>query len=255
MPIELTRKNEFAVLTLNRPEALNALDFGLVREIGRALDDVADSDARALLVTGAGDRAFCAGADVKELSSHPLLAQKRKLSYGQAVFAKLDTLPMPSIAVVNGYAFGGGFELALACTFRLAGSNARFALPEIKLGMIPGYGGTQRLPALIGSARALELILTGRQVDADEALALGIANRVAQDDPLEAAMAFAREFSSYGLPASWLARQAVLRAGDGSLHEGMKNESDLAAIALSTHDASEGMSAFIEKRKPVFKDR
>src|SRR5919206_3739872 len=160
MAVELTRRDEIAILTLNRPEALNALSFAILREIGEAFDEVAASDARALVVTGAGPKAFCAGADIKELTGRSLVEQKRGAELGQHTFAKLERLPMPSIAIINGYAFGGGLELALACTFRVATRNARMALPEIKLGLIPGYGGTQRLPRIVGEARALDLILT-----------------------------------------------------------------------------------------------
>src|SRR5438132_4360004 len=170
MSIHLTRIDELALITLARPEILNHLNFELRRELGIALDQVAAGDARALLVTGAGDRAFCAGADVKELLGRSLPATRAGAAFGQAIFAKLDTLPIPSIALINGYAFGGGLELALACTFRLALRTAMLGLPEIKLGLIPGYGGTQRLPRLIGEARALEMILTGRTVTAEEAL-------------------------------------------------------------------------------------
>jgi enoyl-CoA hydratase len=255
MAIEVTRRDEFAILTLNRPDALNALSFSLIRDIGAALDEIAVSDARCLLITGAGNKAFCAGADVKELSSKPHLEQKRGLEFGQAVFARLDTFPMPSVAVINGFAFGGGLELALACTFRLATSNAKMGLPEIKLGLTPGYGGTQRLPRMIGTARAMEMIMTGRSVGADEALALGMVNRLVDGDPIGAGIEFAREFSRHGLPALRFVRDAVLRAGDTTLHEGLKIEADLGALALSTLDAKEGMGAFIEKRKPVFKDR
>lgn len=255
MAIELTRQNEFAILKINRPEALNALNFGLIRDIGAALDEVASSDARALLVTGSGTKAFCAGADVKELSSKPLLEQKRGLEFGQSVFSRLEALPIPSVAVVNGYAFGGGLELALACSFRLATPAAKLGLPEIKLGLIPGYGGTQRLARAIGNARALEMIMTGRTVGADEALSLGLVNRLVDGDPIEAGVAFAREFAGYSLAGLMFARQAVQRAQDVTLHEGMKVENDLCAIALSTSDSKEGMAAFIEKRKPVFTDK
>jgi enoyl-CoA hydratase len=161
MAIELGRREEFAILTLNRPDALNALSFGLISEIGTALDEVATWDVRALLVTGAGEKAFCAGADIKELQGRDLGAQKRDAELGQRTFARLDTFPVPSVAVINGYAFGGGLELAMACTFRLATPAAKMGLPEIKLGLIPGYGGTQRLPRLVGEARALEIIMTG----------------------------------------------------------------------------------------------
>src|SRR5260221_4885163 len=169
MPVELARHDEFAVITMNRPEALNALSAEGIRDLGLAFDAVAAGDARALLITGAGTKAFCAGADIKELTDRSLMAQKEGAEAGQAVFAKLDRLPMPSVAIINGYAFGGGLELALACTFRIASRNAKMGLPEIKLGLIPGYGGTHRLPRAIGQARALRMILTGPAVAAAEA--------------------------------------------------------------------------------------
>jgi enoyl-CoA hydratase len=255
MPVELTRRDEFALLRLDRPEALNALSFSLMREIGAAFDEVAASDARALLVTGAGEKAFCAGADIKELMGRSLIAQRDGAALGQGVFAKLDTLPIPSVAIINGYAFGGGLELALACTFRLATRNARLGLPEIKLGLIPGYGGTQRLPRVVGEARALELIMTGRTVAAEEAERIGLVNRLVDGDPVEAGIAFAREFSGYGLPTLRFARDAVKRALDLPVSEGLKVEADLSTLAYRTRDAEEGMAAFLEKRKPKFEDR
>ncbi len=255
MPVLLSRHEEVAVLTLDRPEALNALSAAILEEIDRNLDAVARTDARALLVTGAGSKAFCAGADIKELTGRTLGEQKRGAEFGQAVFGRLADLPMPSVAVINGYAFGGGLEMALACTFRLAGRNARLGLPEIKLGLIPGYGGTQRLPRLIGEGRALEMILTGRTVGAEEAERIGLVNRLIDEPFLDAAVAFAREFTGYGLPALSFARAAVQRAGDVPVHEGLKIEADLSTLAYQTADAAEGMAAFIEKRKPNVQDR
>src|SRR6266851_1743474 len=208
MAIHLTRIDELALVTLDRPEVLNALNFELLRDLGAALDQVAGGDARALLVTGSGDRAFCAGADVKELIGRSLRDQREGAALGQAIFAKLDLLPIPSIALINGYAFGGGLELALACTFRLAAPTARLGLPEIKLGLIPGYGGTQRLPRLIGEARALDIIMTGRTVNADEAERIGLVHRLVDGDLIEAGKVFAREMTGYGLPALALARDA-----------------------------------------------
>src|SRR5712692_10237949 len=164
MAIHMSRIDELALITLDRPEALNALSFALLQDLSRQLDSIAESGARALLVTGAGDRAFSAGADIKELMGRSLVEQRSGAMLGQSVLATLDQLPMPSIALINGYAFGGGLELALACMFRLAAPSARLGFPEIKLGLIPGYGGTQRLPRLVGEARATELILTGRTV-------------------------------------------------------------------------------------------
>ena len=255
MAIELTRVEEFALITINRPDALNALSMALIRDLGARLDEVAKSDARALLITGAGPRAFCAGADIKELMGRGLMAQKQGGEFGQATFAKLDTLPMPSLAVINGYAFGGGMELALACTFRLATRNAKMGTPEIKLGLIPGYGGTQRLPRVVGVARALEMVMTGRTVDAEEALRIGLVNRLIDGDAVAAGVAFAREFSGYSLPVLGFARDAVKRAGETPLHEGLKIETDLGTLAFQTRDAAEGMAAFTEKRKPKFGDR
>jgi len=254
MTVELKRIEEFALLTLNRPEALNALSFALIGELNRVFDQVAESGARALLVTGAGAKAFCAGADIKELTGRTLAEQKRSTEFGQATFAKLDRLPIPSVAIINGYAFGGGLELALACTFRLATRNAKMGLPEIKLGLIPGYGGTQRLPRAIGEPRALEMILTGRTVDAEEAARTGLVHRLIDGDPVAGGIAFAREFSGYSLPVLGFARDAVRRATDVPLGEGLKVEADLSTLAFQTRDAAEGMAAFTEKRKPGFKD-
>ena len=254
MAVELRQQGDMAILTLNRPEALNALSFQILEDIGTALDKVSQMDVRALLITGAGDKAFCAGADIKDLRNRTLIDQKRGAELGQAVFAKLDTLPVASIALVNGYAFGGGSELALASTFRLASSNAIFGLPEIKLGLIPGYGGTQRLPRLVGEGRALEIIMTGRNVKSDEAERIGLVNAVIEGDLLQAGLEFASKFTCYSLPVLEFARRAVQRAGDVSLTEGLRIEADLSTLAYRTNDAEEGMAAFEEKRKAEFKD-
>src|SRR6187397_2007031 len=230
MAVELTRVEEFALITLNRPDALNALSFELIADLSRAFDEVAKSDARALLITGAGTKAFCAGADIKELTGRSLVAQKEGAEMGQAVFAKLDKLPIHSVAIINGYAFGGGLELALACTFRIATKNAKMGLPEIKLGLIPAYGGTQRLPRAIGEPRALEMIMTGRTVDAEEAARIGLVNRLIDGDALAAGVAFAREFSGHSLPVLGFARDAIKRAAETPLHEGLKIETDLGTL-------------------------
>lgn len=250
----LERRGACAVLTLDRPEALNALSFAIIDAIGDRLDKVAASDARALVVTGAGPKAFCAGADIKELRGRDQAAQRRGAERGQAVFAKLDALPMPSVAAINGFAFGGGLELALACTFRLAAPAAKMGLPEVKLGLIPGYGGTQRLPRVVGEARALEMILTGRTVGAEEAARIGLVSAVAEGDVVEAALAFAAGFTGYSLPVMALARAAVQRAGTLPLHDGLRMEADLSTLAFRLGDAEEGMAAFSEKRAPVFRD-
>ena len=254
MTVHLARRETVAILTLDRQAVLNALSFAMLREIGEAIDQVAQSDARALIVTGAGTKAFCAGADIKELRGRSLLEQKRGAELGQSVFAKLDALPLPSIAVINGHAFGGGLELAMACTFRLAARQAKMGLPEIKLGLIPGYGGTQRLPRLVGEARAFEIIATGRTVDAEEAFRIGLVHRLIDGDPLEAGMAFAREITGFSLSTLGFARAAVQRAAQLPLSEGLKVEAELSTLAYRTADAEEGMAAFVEKRKPDFRD-
>ena len=258
MAIELSRiagAEEFALLRINRPQALNALSFSLIQDLSEKIDEAADSGARALLVTGAGEKSFCAGADIAELVDRPLMEKKRGAERGQAAFDKLTRLPMPSVAIINGYAFGGGLELALACTFRLATPNAKVGLPEVKLGLIPGYGGTQRLPRIVGEARALEMILTGKSLDAQTALAWGLVSRIVEGDALKQGIAFAREFSGYSLPVLGFAREAVVRALDNPVHEGLKIEADLSTLAFQTEDAAEGMAAFLQKRKPAFKDR
>jgi enoyl-CoA hydratase len=254
MAIRLTRRGAITVLTLDRPAVLNALSFAMLAEIGKALDEVAASDARALIVTGAGFKAFCAGADINELRGRSLTEQKRGAELGQGIFAKLDALTIPSIAVINGHAFGGGLELTMACTFRLAVPSATMGLPEIKLGLIPGYGGTQRLPRLIGEARALEMIMTGRFIDAEEALRIGLVNRLIDGDPLQAGLAFAQEFTGFSLRTLEFARTAVRRAADLPLSEGLKTEAELSTLAYQTADAEEGMAAFLDKRKAEFRD-
>jgi len=248
----LEERGATALITLERPEALNALSFAILEELGRLFDQVGHSSARALVITGSGDKAFCAGADIKELRGRDLVAQKRGAELGQAVFAKLDRLRQPSIALINGYAFGGGLELAMACTLRLALPSAKMGLPEIKLGLIPGYGGTQRLPRLIGEARALEMVMSGMSVGAEVAERWGLVNRVVEG--LDDALALAESLGRFSQPVQGFARAAVQRALDLPLTEGLKVEADLSTLAFRTQDAEEGMAAFEEKRKPEFKD-
>lgn len=254
MSLQLEQRGDVALIVLDRQDALNAVSFAIIGKLEQVIDRVKDMPVRALLITGAGPKAFCAGADIKELRNRPLAAQRQAIERGQAVFAKLDNLSVASIAMINGYAFGGGLELALACTFRLATRNAKMGLPEIKLGLTPGYGGTQRLPRVIGEARAMEMILTGRTVDADEALRMGLVNRLVDGNPIEAGLAFAHEFSGYSLPVLKFAREAVQRALTVPVREGLKLEADLGTLAYRTADAEEGMAAFSEKRKAVFRD-
>ncbi|MEM7428722.1 MAG: enoyl-CoA hydratase-related protein [Pseudomonadota bacterium] len=254
MSVELTRDGDVLILTLRRPEALNALSFDIVGEIGEALDEVGNSDARFLIVTGEGEKAFCAGADIKELREAAPLQMRERMGFGQKTFGKLDRLKVPSLALINGYAFGGGLELALACTFRMATPNAKMGLPEIKLGLIPGYGGTQRLPRIVGEGRALEMIMTGRTIDAAEAKAIGLVSEVIDGDAVARAKAFAGQVSALSLPVLSFAREAVTRALDNTLEAGFELEANLNNLAFQTSDANEGMAAFEEKRPAEFKD-
>ena len=256
MSVELSYQQDIAVLTLNRPEALNALNASMIAQIDEFLDEVSLSDARALVVVGAGGKAFCAGADVKELLDKDYSQQHLTSRRGQTAFAKLDDLSIPSVAVITGVAFGGGLELAMACTFRIATGTSRFALPEIKLGLIPGFGGTQRLPRLVGTSRALELIASGRVVDAEEAERTGLVNRiVSATDPVAAGREYLSEFGERFPAAMRQAIAATFSAFDQEISEGLIREADLFAAATQTEDAAEGVRAFLEKRKANFVGR
>ncbi|CAH2903880.1 MAG: Enoyl-CoA hydratase (EC [uncultured Paraburkholderia sp.] len=255
MAIETTLDGHIAYITLNRPQALNALNFGLLEDLSKAFDEINRCNARALVVTGAGDKSFCAGADIHELMDRDLVAQRDDALFGQSVFAKLDRLRVPSIAVIHGYAFGGGLELAMACTFRIATPKAKLGLPEIKLGLIPGYGGTQRLPRLVGQARALDIVMSGRSVGAEEAERIGLVNAIVEgDDPKAMGAHYAERYIGFSKCASSFARDAVRRALDVDLQEGLRVEADLSTLAYRTADAAEGMRAFVEKRPAQFKD-
>jgi enoyl-CoA hydratase len=255
MSIKLVFDGPYAVVTLDRPDSRNALQFSMIEALSCAVDKVATSGARALVVTGTGNKSFCAGADIKELMDRGLMAQRDGSKLGQHTFDKLSRLPLPSVAVLHGYAFGGGLELAMACTFRIATAHARMGLPEIKLGLIPGYGGTQRLPRLVGESRALEMVMSGRTVDAVEAERWGLVNRlVSEGDPVELGKSFMADFIGYSRCASRFAHEAVVRGMDAGLQAGLDIEADLSTLAFQTRDSVEGMRAFIEKRLPEFHD-
>ena len=245
--------SNIGLITLNRPETLNTLSGELLLEFSLALELAeVDVEVRALIVTGAG-RAFVAGADVANIGAIRDTFAGREFSLaGQDVFNSLAALPFPTIAAINGFALGGGLELALACDLRVAGRGARLGLPEVGLGLIPGFGGTQRLPRLIGQGRALDLILTGRHVDADEALAFGLINRVV-DDALEGATALAAQMIKNAPVALGLAKEAVTRGQGVTLPQGLEIEADLFGFATSTEDMKEGTAAFLEKRTAEFK--
>lgn len=244
-----------AYLTLDRQEALNALSADMLLELGMAIDLVeADVDVQALVVSGAG-RGFCAGADLAGFADLDDAFSGREAALaGQDVMSSLAALPIPTVAALHGFAAGGGLELALACDLRVAAPGTRLGLPETTLGLIPGYGGTQRLPRLIGEARALDLILTGRLVEAEEAVSLGLISRVA-DDPLAAADELARGMLRSAPVALGLAKEAVVRGMDGTLPQGLEVEADLFGLVVTTEDRAEGVGAFLEKRDPEFEGR
>ncbi len=253
--LDIRIEESTAVLTLSRPEALNALHTGLLLEVSTALElVVVDHKVRALVITGEG-RAFAAGADVEGLASLTDAFSGREASLaGQDVMNSLAALPLPTVAAIEGYALGGGLELALACDLRVASPGTRLGLPEVGLGLIPGYGGTQRLPRLIGLGRALDLILTGRHVLAEEALALGLISQVS-DRPLKVALELAAVAARNAPIALGLAKEAVIRGVDVTLSQGLEIEADLFGLAVTTEDSKEGMRAFLEKRDPSFQGR
>lgn len=255
--LNLELRDRIATLVIQRPEKLNALNAELIDELDRAVRDLAaDDEVRGVILTGAGEKAFVAGADIAELAQLEPLAALRTSRRGQDVFRALERLPKPVIAAVNGFALGGGLELALACDLRIASENARFGLPEVKLGVIPGYGGTIRLPRLVGRGRALEMIMTGEMIDAAEAHRIGLVNRVVpQAELLEAARALLAKIAANGPLAVALALEAVDRGYDVTLDDGFALESNLFGILAATEDMREGMQAFLEKRAANFQGR
>lgn len=252
--IRLDQHGPIAILSINRPKALNALNHDTFAELALISDIVAShAEIAALIITGSGDKAFVAGADIVELSQVDSAFAGRELSLGgQDVMNQLSNLPIPVIAAINGYALGGGLELALACDLRVASSTAKLGLPEVGLGLIPGFGGTQRLSRLIGQGRAFDLLLTGRQVDANEALGMGLVNYVT-DDPLSKARELAELMLKQAPLALALVKESVRRGSETHLEAALEIESDLFGLATTTADFREGTSAFLEKRPAQFK--
>lgn len=245
------------VLTVNRPEAYNALNKKTLEEMGEAIDTVgANDEARVLLITGAGDKAFIAGADIKAMVNMNAQQGQAFSELGAATLRKFEYLPFPVIAVVNGFALGGGCETAMACDWIIAGENAVFGQPEVKLGIPPGFGGTQRLLRLVGKSRALELVTTARQVRADEALQIGLVNSVHPlENLLDAALAQARDVAAQGPIAVRAAKQAIQRGQSMDLDNACALETQLFGLCFASDDQNEGMTAFIEKRPPLFHNR
>jgi enoyl-CoA hydratase len=243
-----------ATITLNRPAVLNALNTQLFDDLERAFNGIAqDPSVRAILVTGSGDKAFAAGADIAELAQLDRAATQQKALRGQSVFALIESCPRPVIACVNGFALGGGCELALACTLRVASDTAKLGQPEIKLGLIPGYGGTQRLPRLIGQSAALKLLLTGEIISAAEALRLGLVDEVVPAaELLPRARAIADQIAAQAPLAVSAALEAVHQGMALPLDQALKLEAEIFGRLSETADKKEGVEAFLTKRKPTF---
>jgi enoyl-CoA hydratase len=246
-----------ATLTVNRPDKMNAVNNATVEEISAALDQIVkNQDLRVMILTGAGEKAFVAGADIGEVKNRNALTGRAETRRRQEVYTRIENLEIPSIAAINGFALGTGLELAMVCSIRIASEKARLGQPEVKLGILPGAGGTQRLTKLVGMGRAMELILTGDPIKPDQALAMGLVNRVVAPDQLMAeTRKLADTIAARPKLAIQYAKEAVLRSGDGSLTQGLALESYLHTLACGTSDKQEGVAAFLEKRDPIFTGR
>jgi enoyl-CoA hydratase len=251
------KKDNIGLLTINRPDKLNAISNELTAELRSLLDELEkDNDLRVVIITGAGDKAFVAGADIKELVERDSRLGRQVSSERQEIFSRIENLPVPVIAAVNGYALGGGLEIALACNIRICSEKAQFGAPEVKLGIIPGDGGTQRLPRLVGLGRAMEMILTGDFIDAQEAYRIGLVNEVVPaEDLMDKAMELAKKIASRPPLAVRYAKEAVNRSQEGDTASGFALESYLHALTCTTEDKKEGVAAFLEKRKGKFKGK
>ena len=251
------KKDGIAYITVNRPKVLNALNRKTVEELRHALLDARDdASVRVLIQTGAGEKSFVAGADISELAAETPVKGKGFSLYGQSVFHLLETMGKPSICAINGFALGGGCELALACTMRIASKTAKLGQPEVKLGILPGYGGTQRLPRLCGKGVAQELCLTGEMITAEEALRIGLVNHIHEPaELLTAAEAMARKIIANAPLAVQYAMEAIERGMATPQEEGLFLEATLFGLSCSTEDMREGTKAFLEKRPAQFKGK
>ncbi|HYL45540.1 MAG TPA: enoyl-CoA hydratase-related protein [Candidatus Limnocylindrales bacterium] len=250
-------KEQIARITFNRPNVLNALNRKTVEELGDALNSARqDNSVRVVILTGAGEKAFVAGADINELSVRTPVDGKDFSLFGQEIIHRLETLGKPSIAAINGFALGGGCELALACTMRIASKNAKLGQPEVKLGILPGYGGSQRLPRLCGKGAAHELILTGEMIPADEALRIGLVNRVVElAELLPTAEAIAKKIIANAPLAVKYAMEAIEHGMEMPQEEGLFLEATLFGLCCATEDMREGTRAFLEKRPAKFQGK
>jgi enoyl-CoA hydratase len=249
--IAVETKGNVAVVTMNRPDALNALNVETMRELAYAMAELgADSEVAAVILTGAG-KAFVAGADIAELSKMGGMEARDASKLGQRTFSLIENLPKPVIAAVNGFALGGGLELAMACDIRIASTRAKLGQPEVKLGVTPGFAGTQRLPRLIGFGRAKELLLIGEPIDAKTALSYGLVNKVVEPDELmDAAREMAEQIASRGPAAVALVKACVNKGTGADIETGGSYESEAFGLCFGIGEAPEGMKAFFEKRDP-----
>lgn len=249
------KQDGVAVIRFNRPKALNAINPAVLEEMARALEQIeTDAEIRVLILTGEGEKAFVAGADIAHMVNLTPLEARRFSRAGQDLLFRLENLSIPVIACVNGFALGGGTEIAMACDFIYASETAKFGQPEINLGIIPGFGGTQRLSRLVGKAMAKELCMTGAMIGAPEAKAIGLVNKVVAPEALwEETMKTARVLASKGRVSMAAVKRTIERGYDVDLHSGCYLEADAFAMSMASADAKEGMSAFLEKRKPEFK--
>ena len=245
-----------ALVTINRPDKLNALNIAIRRELAETLDRLReDANTRVVVMTGAGEKAFVAGADIAEFEGRTALDQ-REVMRARSIFTSTEEFPKPIIAMVNGYCLGGGCELAMACDIRTASDRARFGQPEINLGIIPGGGGTQRLARLVGEGKAMQLILSGEMISAQEAYRIGLVDELYPAAELEAkTLELAGKIAEKSPVALAMAKAAVKGAARSNLREGLEREIDLFALTFSSQDKEEGVRAFLEKRKPSFKGR
>jgi len=248
------KENGIGIVTINRPKVLNALNAATILELDRLFDEIARDDSiHVVIVTGSGEKAFVAGADIAEMASMSAIEGRNWGKLAQAVFNKLENLPQPVIAAVNGFALGGGCELAMACDIRIASEKAKFGQPEVSLGITPGFAGTQRLPRLVGKGRAKELLFSGGMIDAAEAHRIGLANKVVTPEELiAAARDMAGIIMSRGPVAVRLCKAAVNEGLDMDLESGMAYEAEVFGLCFATADQKEGMSAFLGKRKANF---
>src|SRR6476619_756794 len=255
--ILLEKKNSIAYVTVNRPKVLNALNMATMEELRAAFREIRnDASMRVVILTGAGEKAFIAGADIGELAQHDAVSAKEYTHKGQAVLNLIENLGKPVIACINGFALGGGCEIAMACTMRLASQNAKLGQPEVKLGIIPGYGGTQRLPRLVGKGIAMQLVLAGEMISAEEAHRIGLVNEVtAPGELIPRAEAIAAKIIANAPLAVQYAMEAVNKGMEMTLPEGMYLEAVLFGLCCATEDKKEGTTAFLEKRAPQFRGK